>query len=197
MSDSLWPHGLQHARLSCPSPPPRVCSNACPLCWWWHPTILSSGAAFSSHLQSFPASGSFPMSQLFTSGGQSTGASASASVLLIWSRLISFRTDWFDLQCNLYTVKFIYLSVWFHGFFINLQSCMMITTVITPLDSIHILVAYYSACLIWTLPFWLVLHWFVLTSIKVCIIRLLFIKTYCSLSFVFFPLLDYKSFKGP
>ena len=81
MSISLWPHGLQHARLICPSPTPRVYSNSCPLSRWCHPTISSSAIPFSSHLQSFPASGSFQMSQFFTSGGQSTGASASASVL--------------------------------------------------------------------------------------------------------------------
>ena len=79
--DSLWPHGLQHARLPRPSLFPRVCSNSCPLTQWCHPNISSSTAHFSSCLQSFPASGSFPMSRLFSSGGQSIGASASASVL--------------------------------------------------------------------------------------------------------------------
>ena len=79
VSDFLWPHGLQHARLPCPSPSPRLCSNSCPLSQWCHPTISSSVIPFSC-LQSFPASGSFPTSQLFTSGGQSIGASASASV---------------------------------------------------------------------------------------------------------------------
>ena len=71
MSDSLWPNGLQHARLPCPSPSPRVCKNSCPLSPWSHPNILSPVVPFSSCLQSFPASGSFPMSQLFASGGQS------------------------------------------------------------------------------------------------------------------------------
>ena len=71
MSDSLQPHGLQHARLPCPSQSPGVCSNSCPLNQWCHPTISSSAAPFSSCPQSFPASGSFPVSQLFTSGGQS------------------------------------------------------------------------------------------------------------------------------
>ena len=80
-SDSLWPHGLQHTRLSCPLLSPRVCSNSCPLSQRCHSAISSSVVPFSSHLQSFPASGSFPVSQLFTSGGQSIGASASASVL--------------------------------------------------------------------------------------------------------------------
>ena len=81
MSDSLWPHGLQHARLPCPSLSPGVCSNSCSLSWWCHPTISSSVIPFSSCSQSFPASESFPMSQLFTSSGHSIGASASASVL--------------------------------------------------------------------------------------------------------------------
>ena len=81
MSVSLQPHGLKHARLPCPSLSLGVCSNSCPLSWWCHPTISSSIAPFSSCPQSFPASGSFPMSQLFTSGGQSIGASASTSVL--------------------------------------------------------------------------------------------------------------------
>ena len=83
MSDSLWPHGLQHARLSCPSPSPRACSNSCSLSRWCHPNISSSVVLFSSCLHSFPASGSFLMSWLFTSGGQSIGTSASASVLLM------------------------------------------------------------------------------------------------------------------
>ena len=74
-------HGMQHARLPCPSSLPRVCSNSCPLSWWCHPTISSSVTPFCSYLQSFPASGSFPMSWPFISDGQSIGASASASVL--------------------------------------------------------------------------------------------------------------------
>ena len=77
----LWPHGLQHARLPCPSPSPRVCSNSCPLSLWCHPVISSSVTPFFSCPQSFPASGSFPVSHLFTSDGQSMGASASASAL--------------------------------------------------------------------------------------------------------------------
>ena len=81
MSDSWQSHGLQCSRLPCPSPFPGACSNSHPLSWRSYPTILSSVIPFSSCLQSFPASGSFPMSQLFTSGGQSTGVSASASVL--------------------------------------------------------------------------------------------------------------------
>ena len=79
-SDSLWPRGLQHARPPCPSPTPRAYSNSCPLSQWCHPTISSSVILFSC-LQSFPASGSFQMSQVFASGGQSIGVSASTSVL--------------------------------------------------------------------------------------------------------------------
>ena len=96
VSDSLWPHGLWHARLPCPSPSPGPCTNSCPLSQWCHPTILV--VPFSSCPQSFPASRSFLTSQLFTSGGQSIGVSASASVLpmiiqywfpLGWTGLIS------------------------------------------------------------------------------------------------------------
>ena len=91
MSDSLQPHGLQHARLPCPSPTLRTCSNSCPLSKWCHTTISSSVIPFSSCLQSFPASGFFPMRQFFASGGQSIGASASASVLPMNIQ------DWFPL----------------------------------------------------------------------------------------------------
>ena len=92
MSDSLWPHGLQHARTPCPSPIPRVYSNSCPLSQWCHPTISSSSVIpFSSCLQSFPASGSYPMSQFFASGGQSIAVSASLSVLPMNIQ------DWFPL----------------------------------------------------------------------------------------------------
>ena len=91
MSNSLWPHGLQHARPPCPSPSPRAYSNSCPSSWWFHPTILSSVILFSSRLQSFSAPGSFLMSCLFAAGGQSIGASASVSVLPMNIQ------DWFPL----------------------------------------------------------------------------------------------------
>ena len=81
MSDCLRPHGLQHTRLPCSSSSPGACSNPCPLSQWCHSIISSSAIPFSSCLQSFPASGSFPISHFFTSGGQSIGVSASASVL--------------------------------------------------------------------------------------------------------------------
>ena len=98
VSDLLWPHGLKHARPPCPSPAPRVHSNSCPLSQWCHPTISSSFVPFSSHLQSFPASGSFQMSQFFTSGGQSVGSfSFKISPSNEYSGLISFRMDWLDL----------------------------------------------------------------------------------------------------
>ena len=101
VSDSLWPYGQQHASLPCPSLSPRFNPNSCPLSRWCHPTISSSVVPFSSCLQSFPASGSFPMSQFLESGGQSIGASASASVLPVniqdwfpvgWTGWISFQS---------------------------------------------------------------------------------------------------------
>ena len=99
VSDSLRPHELQHARPPCPSPTPEVHPNPCPSSRWCHPAILSSVVPFSSCLQSFPPSGSFPMTQLFTSGGQSTGVSASTSVLPMntqdWSPL--GWTGWISL----------------------------------------------------------------------------------------------------
>ena len=105
MSSSFRPHGLQQARLPYPSPTLGTCSNSCPLSQWCHSTISSSVVPFSSCLQSFSASGSILMSQLFTSRGQSIGASASASVLVWISGLISFRTDWFDLLAVQGTLK--------------------------------------------------------------------------------------------
>ena len=99
------PHGLQHARLPCPSPTPGAYSNSCPSSQWCHPTISSSVAPFSPCLQSFSASRSFPMSQFFASGGQSIGASTSSLVLSEYSGLISFRMDWFDLLSVQGTLK--------------------------------------------------------------------------------------------
>ena len=100
VSDSLWPHELQHARPPCPSPTPKVHSNSCPSSQWCHPAISSSVVPFSTWPQSLPASGSFPVSQLFASGGQSIGVSALASVLPKntqgWSPLE--WTGWISLQ---------------------------------------------------------------------------------------------------
>ena len=119
VSDSLRPHGLQHARLPCPSPTSWAYSNSCPLSWWCHPTISSSVVSFSSHLQSFPASGSFPMSQFFASGGQSIGVSASESVLPMniedWSPL--GWTGWISLQSKGLSRVFSSTTVQKHQFF--------------------------------------------------------------------------------
>ena len=105
MSDSLQPHRLQQARFPCSSPTPKACLNSCPLSQWCHPTISSSVISFSC-LQSFPASGSFPVSQFFASGGQSIGVSVSALVLPSeYSGLMSFRVEWFDLLTVQGTLK--------------------------------------------------------------------------------------------
>ena len=98
MSDSLWPQGLQHTRLPCPSPTPRARSNSCPSSQWCHPTISSSVVPFFC-LQSFPALGSYPVSQFFESGGQSIGVSASASVLPMNIQ------DWLDFLAVQGTLK--------------------------------------------------------------------------------------------
>ena len=119
VSDSLWPHGLQHARPPCPSPTPGVYSNSCPLSRWCHPTISSSVVLFSSCLQSFPASRSFQMSQLFTSGGQSIGVTASTSVLPMniqdWFPL--GWTGWISLQSKGLSRVFSSTTVQKHQFF--------------------------------------------------------------------------------
>ena len=103
---TLWPHELQHARLSCPSLSPRVCTNSRPLSRWCHPTISSSVVPFSSRPQYFPALGSFPMSRLFTSRWpQYWSFRFSISLSNEYSRLISFRIDWFDLLAVQGTLK--------------------------------------------------------------------------------------------
>ena len=105
MSNSLQPHGLQHNRLPCSSPTPGVYSNSCSLSQWCHPTISSSVVPFSSHHQSFLASGSFQMSQFFAPGGQIIGVSASASVIqwIFWTDFL--RMDWFYLLALQGTLK--------------------------------------------------------------------------------------------
>ena len=118
MSDSLWPHGLYHARLPCPSPTPWACSNSCPSSWWYHPTISSPVVPFSSCLF-FPASGSFLMRGLFAAGGQSIRASASASVLPMniqnWFPLV--LTDLISLQSKGFSRVFSNTTVQKHQFF--------------------------------------------------------------------------------
>ena len=119
MSNSLRPHEPQHSRHPCPSPIPRVYLNSCPLSRWCHPAISSSVIPFSSHLQSFPAWGSFPMSQFFTSDGQSTGVSALASVLPMntqdWSPLE--WTGWISLQSKGLSRVFSNTTIQKHQFF--------------------------------------------------------------------------------
>ena len=119
LSNSLQHHGPQHTRLPCPSPTPGAYSNSCPSSWWCHPTISSSVISFSSHLQSFPASGSFQMSWLFVSCGQSIGVSTSASVLPMntqdWSPL--GWTGWISLQSKGLSRVFSNTTVQKHQFF--------------------------------------------------------------------------------
>ena len=119
VSNSLRPHGLQHTRPPYPSPTPEVYSNSCPSSRWCHPTISSSVIPFSSHLQSFPASGSFPMSQLLASGGQNIGVSVSTSVLPMntqdWSPL--GWTGWISLQSKGHSRAFSSLTVQKQQFF--------------------------------------------------------------------------------
>ena len=135
VSNSLWPHGPQDTRLHCPSPTPRAYSNSCPSSWWCHPTVSSSVVPFSC-LQSFPASGFFPMSQFFASGGQSIGASTSASVLPLnvqdWFPL---RMDWLDLLAIQGTLKSLLQHhsskasvLWHSAFFIVQVSYPYMTT---------------------------------------------------------------------
>ena len=118
-SDSLWPHESQHARPPSPSPTPGVYSNSCPLSQWCHPAISSSVVPFSSCPQALPASGSFPVSQLFTWGGQSIGVSASASVLPMntqdWSPL--GWTGWITLRSKGLSRVFSNTTVQKHQFF--------------------------------------------------------------------------------
>ena len=132
VSNSLWPHEPQHAKFPCPSPAPRVYPNSCPLSQWCHPTISSSVIPFSSRLQSFPASGSFQMSQFFTSGGQTMGLSASASVLPMniqdWFPL--GKNVWISLQSKGFSRVFSNTTVQKHVFFGN---CFLYSPTLTSI----------------------------------------------------------------
>ena len=147
MSNSLWSHGLQHDKLPCPSPSPGICSNSCPLCRWWHPTISSSVFPFSSCLQSFPASQSFLMSWLFASGPKYWSFSFSISPSNEFSGLISFRIDWLDLLAVQGTFKSLLQNhsskasiLWHSGFFMVQLSHPYMTTGKTIALTIHIFV---------------------------------------------------------
>ena len=113
VSDSLQLHGLQPASFPCPSPTPRACSNSCPLSRWCHPIISSSVVPFSFCLQSFPASGSFPMSQFFASGGQSIETSASASVLPVILWFLFFKIYKYKMHNILPYINVYVLYIWF------------------------------------------------------------------------------------
>ena len=136
MSNSERPHGLQHTSFPVPSPTPRACLNSCPSSWWCHPVISYSVVPFSSCPQSLPASGSFPMSQLFAWGGQSTGVSTSASVLPMnaqdWSPL--GWTGWISLQSKGLSRVFSNTIVQKHQFFgaqlsSQLSNCPTLTSI--------------------------------------------------------------------
>ena len=117
LCDPMVAWGLQHGRLPCPSLSPRTCSNSCPLSQWCHPTISSSVIPFSSHLQSFPASGSFPMNQFFPSGGQSIGALASFLPMNIQDWFPLGWTGWISLQSKGLSRVFSSTTVQKHQFF--------------------------------------------------------------------------------
>ena len=136
MSNSLWPHGLQDTRPPCPSPTPGACSNSCPSSPWCHPTILSSVIPFSSHPQSFPTSGSFPMSHaLHIRWPKYWSFSFSLSLSNEYSGLISFRMDWLDLFAVQGTLKSLLQHhsskasiLWHSAFFIAQLSHLYMTT---------------------------------------------------------------------
>ena len=149
VSDSLWPHGLQHARHPCPSLYPRVCSDSCPPSLWCLPNTLSSVAPFSSGPQSFPASGSFPTSRLFISRGQNIGASASASVLPVnihsWFPLGC--TGWISLLSKGLSRVFSSITIWKHQFFSAQPPLRSVT-------SMCILIYMHTTCT------YVIYHWF-------------------------------------
>ena len=127
-SDSYWLHRLHHARLPCSLPSPRICPSSCPLNRWCHPTNSSSVTLFFFYVQSFPASGSFPMSQLFTLGGQCIGASASASVLpkWIWGWFPLRLTGLVSLVPKGLSRVFYSTTVWKHQFYSTLPSLLSV-----------------------------------------------------------------------
>ena len=127
MFDSLWPHELQHTRTPCPSPTPRIYPNSCPLSWWCHLAILSSVVPFFSCLQSFPTSGSFQMSQLFSSVGQTTGVSALTSVLPIntQNRFPLGWTGWISLLSKGLSQVFSNATVEKHEFHLCFLICCL------------------------------------------------------------------------
>ena len=133
MSDSLWPHGLQNARLPCPSPTLGPCSNSCPQSQWCHPTISSSVVPFSSCLQSFPASGSFTMRVLHIRWPKYWSFSLSTSPSIAYSGLISFRIDWLDLLVIQGTLK----SLLQHPQFKSIDSLVLSFLYSPILTSIH------------------------------------------------------------
>ena len=135
MSDSLWAHGLQHSSLHCPSPSPGVCSNSCSLTWWCHLTISSSIAPFSSCLQSFPASGSL-MSELFASGGQSIGVSASVLWMNIHDEFPQVLTP-FPQVCDLLAVQGTLKSLLLTSQFKSINSLTLSFLCGPTLTSIH------------------------------------------------------------
>ena len=145
MSYFLQPHGLQHTGLPCPSPTPRACSNSCPSSQWCHPTISSSVVPFSSCLQSFPASGSFPLILFFTSGGQSIGASASASVVPMNIQ------DWFPLGwTGLIPLLSKGLTRVFNTTVKSIDSSVLSFLYGPTLTSIHILYQIWKSKLLWS-----------------------------------------------
>ena len=145
-SDSLRPHGLQHGRLPCPSPTPRACSDSCPLSRWCHPTISSSVVPFYSCLTSFPASGSFPVSWLFPSGGKSIGVSALTSVLPMnnqgWFPLR--LTDLISWQSMRFSRVFSNIGVW-KDQFLQHQSCFS-SSILWKLQSCFISMLIFRVC---------------------------------------------------
>ena len=135
VSNSLQPHGLQHAKLPCPSPTAGACSNSCPSSRWCHPTISSSVVPFSSCLQSFQASGSFPMNQFFTSGGQSISQSMKFQLqhqfFHEYSGMISFGIHWFDFLAVQGTLKSLLQH---HSLKASVLQCSAFFVVVTSLE---------------------------------------------------------------